>query len=449
MSLVNEPDKISPEKIFKISEINRLAKNLLQSHLPKLWISGEVSNFIEATSGHWYFSLKDSQAQIKCTMFRGHNQFASIKPKNGDLIEAFGSVSIYEARGDYQINLEQLREAGTGDLFEKFVELKNKLENAGYFKDINKKKIPLFPKNIGIISSSTGAALQDVLSIFEKTRKYHGVIIYPSVVQGKEAAKQLCKALQVANQRNEVDLIILCRGGGSIEDLWPFNEEELVFEIAKSKLPVISGVGHETDFTLCDFVSDVRAPTPTGAAAMAVENIGKIDEYITYYRLAMKKILKNIMSNNEQKLDFLEKRLISPKEKLIYHTNNLTKISKLLKHKINIKLIDIQKQIVTLQKRIQPPTKILKQNELQLIRFLKSLQLNLKKYFNEKQTQLKSQHEKIEILSPKNIMAKGYSIVYNNGKLIKNFSDVQLNDTIDIHLHLGRILGEVKDTKKT
>ena len=449
MSLVNEPDKISPEKIFKISEINRLAKNLLQSHLPKLWISGEVSNFTEATSGHWYFSLKDSQAQIKCTMFRGHNQFASIKPKNGDLIEAFGSVSIYEARGDYQINLEQLREAGTGDLFEKFVELKNKLENAGYFKDINKKKIPLFPKNIGIISSSTGAALQDVLSIFEKTRKYHGVIIYPSSVQGKEAAKQLCKALQVANQRNEVDLIILCRGGGSIEDLWPFNEEELVFEIAKSKLPVISGIGHETDFTLCDFVADVRAPTPTGAATMAVENIGKIDEYITYYRLAIKKILKNIMSNNEQKLDFLEKRLISPKEKLIRHTNNLTKISKLLKHKINIKLMDIQKQIVTLQKRIQSPTKILKQNELELIRYLKSLQQNLKKNFNEKQTQLKSQHEKIEILSPKNIMAKGYSIVYNNGKVIKNFSDVQLNDTIDIHLHLGRILGEVKDTKKT
>ena len=305
------------------------------------------------------------------------------------------------------------------------------------------------PKNIGIISSSTGAALQDVLSIFEKTRKYHGVIIYPSAVQGKEASKQLCKALQVANQRNEVDLIILCRGGGSIEDLWPFNEEELVFEIAKSKLPVISGVGHETDFTLCDFVADVRAPTPTGAAAMAVENILKIDEYITHYVLAMKKILKNIMSNNEQKLDFLEKRLISPKEKLIHHRNNLTKISKLLTHKMNIKLMNIQKQIVTLQKRIQPPTRTLKQNELELIRYLKSLQLNLKKYFNEKQTQLKSQHEKIEILSPKNIMAKGYSIVYNSGKVIKNFSDVQLNDTIDIHLHLGRILGEVKDTKKT
>ena len=155
------------------------------------------------------------------------------------------------------------------------------------------------------------------------------------------------------------------------------------------------------------------------------------------------------MSNNEQKLDFLEKRLISPKEKLIHHTNNLTKISKLLTHKMNIKLMDIQKRIVMFQKRIQPPTRTLKRNELELIRYLKSLQLNLKKYFNEKQTQLKSQHEKIEILSPKNIMAKGYSIVYNNGKVIKNFSDVQLNDTIDIHLHLGRILGKVKDTKKT
>jgi predicted PolB exonuclease-like 3'-5' exonuclease len=224
---------IDAEKVFEISEINRIVKNILLSHLEKVWIGGEVSNFVEASSGHWYFSLKDSSAQIRCTMFKGYNHLSSITPKNGDQIEAFGAISLYEARGDYQINIEQVREKGTGNLFEKFVQLKDKLEKLGLFNEENKLPIPAYPKNIGIITSASGAALRDVLSVLNKQQNYNQIVIYPSAVQGKEAADEISSAISIANAQKMVDVLILCRGGGSIEDLWSIgnsdsSEKELI-----------------------------------------------------------------------------------------------------------------------------------------------------------------------------------------------------------------------------
>jgi exodeoxyribonuclease VII large subunit len=213
----NENLMIDEEKILKVSEVNRIVKNLLQTKIPKLWISGEISNFVEASSGHWYFTLKDSNAQIRCTMFKGQNSSVTIKPKAGDSIEAFGSVSLYEPRGDYQINLEKIREAGAGNLFEKFLELKMKLEKQGLFDESRKKILPEYPTRVGVITSPSGAALHDVISTLYKNNSPIQTFIYPTAVQGLEAAKKIIKAIEIANERMDVQVLILCRGGGSIE----------------------------------------------------------------------------------------------------------------------------------------------------------------------------------------------------------------------------------------
>jgi exodeoxyribonuclease VII large subunit len=438
----------SKEKIYKVSEINRVVKNLLQEKIPKLWINGEVSNFIQASSGHWYFTLKDKQAEIRCTFFKGQNQFSKIQPKNGDLIEAFGNVSIYEARGTYQINLEQIREIGTGSLYEQFIKLKNKLEKKGFFEDSKKLTIPLYPKKIGIITSSTGAALRDVLSVFAKASNYHELTIFPSLVQGLDAAHQLSNAIKIANNDYDLDLIIICRGGGSIEDLWPFNEEALVYALAESEIPIISGVGHETDFTLCDFVSDIRAPTPTAAATMATEKTSQIDDYLNHYSQTIQKIMRTIFLNNSQKIDFLEKRLTSPQEKLMFYKDHLLKLIKDLTYQVNQKIIFSNREVEFLNKRISLPSEKINQAKYELNFLNQSLMNKVVISLDSKKQILKLIQEKINILNPKNIMAKGYSIVYNKNIILKDSNNLKQGDLLKIRLHSGEISAQTKDVKK-
>ena len=448
MSSNNHTNLVDAEKVFAISEINRIVKNILLSHLEKVWIGGEVSNFVEASSGHWYFSLKDSSAQIRCTMFKGYNTFSSISPKNGDQIEAFGAVSLYEARGDYQINIEQIREKGTGNLFEKFLQLKDKLEKLGLFDEENKLNIPTFPKNIGIITSASGAALRDVLSILNKEQNYNQIIIYPSSVQGKEAADEICSAINKANAHQIVDVLILCRGGGSIEDLWSFNEEKVVQAIAQSRLPIISGVGHETDFTLTDFVADMRAPTPTAAASVIQDRLSKLDEFFEHYLSTLQKNITNLLKNKNQELDYLEKRIVSPKDKLKRSQEFIDSLKKQFITLLRKEFLAAEKEINSLHKRLLAPQEKIKQAEERIKNYKKALLSNVFRIIKEHQSKINFIDEKLNILNPKNILAKGYSIVYNKTDVVKDSNKVNLNDTLDIQLHSGALLVQVKNNKK-
>ena len=448
MSSNNHTNLVYAEKVFEISEINRIVKNILLSHLEKVWIGGEVSNFVEASSGHWYFSLKDSSAQIRCTMFKGYNHLSSITPKNGDQIEAFGAISLYEARGDYQINIEQVREKGTGNLFEKFLQLKDKLEKLGLFNEENKLPIPAYPKNIGIITSASGAALRDVLSVLNKQQNYNQIVIYPSSVQGKEAADEICSAISIANAQKMVDVLILCRGGGSIEDLWSFNEEKVVHAIAQSSLPIISGVGHETDFTLTDFVADMRAPTPTAAASVIHENLNKLDEYFEYYLSNLQKNISNLLKNKNQELDFLEKRMVSPKDKLKRSQEFIDSLRKQFTTILKNQFFNAEKEIDILRKRLLAPQEKIKRAEDRIKNAKKNLHFTALRSINEQQSKINFIDEKLNILNPKNILAKGYSIVYNGTDVVKDSDKVDLNDILDIQLHSGTLLVQVKNNKK-
>ena len=271
------------EKVFSVSELNRLVKDVLHSNFSLIWIKGEISGFSSYSSGHWYFKLKDKEAQVDCVMFAGKNHRVKWQPQNGDLVEVQCQVSIYEANGKYQLIIESLQKAGLGELFEKYLQLKNKLQQDGLFDDASKKNIPRIPKSIGVVTSPDGAVLKDIITTLLRRNKTVSIVIYPTLVQGENAPEGISNAINIANIRKEVDTLIICRGGGSIEDLWSFNGEIVANAIFKSELPIISAVGHETDFTIADFVADERAPTPTAAAEIVSEGLQEIKETIDFY----------------------------------------------------------------------------------------------------------------------------------------------------------------------
>ena len=401
--MINEEASDS-QKIFSVTEINRMVKNVLQHNFQIIWIKGEVSNFISAASGHWYFSLKDSGAQVRCAMFRGSNNKIDWIPKNGDLIEARAQVGLYEARGEYQLNIEYIQRAGMGALFEKFNQLKIKLEGLGLFDEASKKPIVGYPSSIGVITSPDGAVLKDVISTLRRRNKYVSIIVYPTLVQGEAAAEEIIKALNIANTRNEVDTINLCRGGGSIEDLWAFNSEALAFEIFNSSIPIISAVGHQTDFTISDFVSDIRAATPTAAAELISESLDQVVSQIETYKKTMSKIIKEKLQYLFQKIDTYEKRLVSPSQKLLMRLEVTSNLKKRLKFNFEKKLDGYKNIISGLQQSL--------------------LHLN-----------------------PNSILSRGYSIIFDKNKnIINSSSKVASDDKISIQFHRGNAKAKITDS---
>ena len=382
-------------KIFSITEINKLVKELLQDNFPSIWVKGEISNFIEASSGHWYFSLKDNDAQVRCTMFRGKNNEVNWVPKNGDLIEAQCKIGLYEQRGDYQLNISSLQQAGLGKLFEEFNQLKQKLNIEGLFDEENKKPLPTHPNVIGVITSPDASVLRDVITTLKRRNKSLGVIIYPTPVQGKFAPQGIIEAIKLANQRNEVDVLIVCRGGGSIEDLWSFNDELVAREIFSSIIPIISAVGHQTDITISDFVADLRAPTPTAAAEIISTSYEELLGNLDHFKSSLSNLIKNKIEQLTQKIDFLEKGLISPNQKIA--------------------------------------------SQYDLILALKNrLQLTINSQLEKYQEQIKSYKQNLNHLNPNEILSRGYSIILNqNKKIINNASDMSVSDKIKIKFHEG------------
>jgi exodeoxyribonuclease VII large subunit len=301
-----------PREILSVGDLNRAIAASLEDHFDTVWVSGEISNFKAYDSGHWYFSLKDEEGQIRCVMFRGRNGQVGFMPQSGDLVEVSASLGMYVPRGDIQLTIQTLRRAGMGGLYEAFLKLKAKLAKEGLFDEERKREIPTHPRSIGIITSPQAAALKDVLSTLARRAPHIPIVIYPSLVQGPDAPAGIIAALKAANQENAenaVDVILLVRGGGSIEDLWAFNDEQLAYAIANSNIPVVSGVGHETDFTIADFVADLRAPTPTSAAELAAPRKDQLLQELDAIRLALLQRVNQRVEREAQTLDQLALRL--------------------------------------------------------------------------------------------------------------------------------------------
>ena len=400
-----ESDLAKPQKILSVSELNRLARNVLEQQFPLFWVSGEVSNFTRAASGHWYFSLKDSTAQVKCVMFKGRNSYIDFTPREGDKIEARCTVTLYEARGDFQLTVDYVQRAGLGALFEAFERLKIKLEHEGLFDPAFKKAIPRYPNTIGVVTSPDAAALRDVLSTLKRRNPNVKVIIYPTPVQGKTAAALIAKAIHTANARAECDTLIICRGGGSMEDLWQFNEEIVARAIDDSAIPTISGVGHETDFTICDFVADLRAATPTAAAELACQDMQNIKKQLHHLWGRLVRRMDTGLQSSAQRLDYLSRRLISPNQQII---NKMQQIN-LLRNRMDIGLQGI-----------------LKSHQQHVLRLQNSL------------TQL----------NPNNVLARGYAMVQDaTGNIVSDANQLKPAQKIHITFASGSADAAVTDSK--
>ncbi|WP_114651916.1 exodeoxyribonuclease VII large subunit [Polynucleobacter necessarius] len=296
-------------EILSVGDLNRAIASSIEERLDAVWVSGEISNFKAYDSGHWYFSLKDEEGQIRCVMFRGRNGQVGFMPQSGDLVEVAANVGFYVPRGDIQLTVQSMRRAGMGGLYEAFLKLKAKLAKEGLFDVENKRPIPTHPRSIGIITSPQAAALKDVLSTLARRAPHIPIVIYPTLVQGPDAPAGIISALKAAEKENAVDVILLVRGGGSIEDLWAFNDEQLAYAIAQSSIPIVSGVGHETDVTIADFVADLRAPTPTGAAELAAPRRDQMLQELDAIMQALLQRVSQRVEREAQTLDQLALRL--------------------------------------------------------------------------------------------------------------------------------------------
>lgn len=396
------PSSQPTRKVLTVSELNRFARNLLEQSFPLFWVSGEISNLTRAASGHWYFSLKDSGAQVRCVMCKGRNRYLDWMPKEGDKVEARATVTLYEARGEFQLTVEFLQRAGLGALFEAFEKLKSKLQAEGLFDAAIKKSLPLHPKSIGIVTSPAAAALRDVLSTLKRRMPNIPVIIYPTPVQGKGAARSIADAIDQASERAECDVLIICRGGGSIEDLWQFNEESVARAIADCRIPTISGVGHETDFTICDFVADIRAATPTAAAELVTPSREAMLQGINRLELQLSRNIQFLLQQRQQMLDYLARRLISPLQLIAQQKTQLVQMAYRLDSTFNRKLQVKQHHILRLAQNLQH-------------------------------------------LNPQAVLTRGYAYVQDNsGAFIANSEQVRGGD--DVKLTFGQGWAEAKIT---
>ncbi|QJR15982.1 exodeoxyribonuclease VII large subunit [Usitatibacter palustris] len=314
--------------VITVAELNRRARELLEGEFRMLWVAGEISNVKLAPSGHWYFGLKDAAASVDCAMFQSRARFLDFKPVNGQQVEVRARVTLYEPRGSYQLVVDEMRKAGLGALYEAFEKLKARLDAEGLFAAERKRPLPEYPRAIGIVTSPAAAALRDVLTTLARRAPMVPVILYPAPVQGEGAGARIAAAIAVANARAECDVLVVCRGGGSLEDLWAFNEEVVARAIAASAIPVVSGVGHETDFTIADFAADLRAPTPTAAAAAASPDRDSLCEMVAQMQRRLSRDLERLLETSAQRLDRAARRLLTPDERIARHREALDRLAR-------------------------------------------------------------------------------------------------------------------------
>lgn len=436
------------KNIYSVSSLNRAAKSLLENSLGVVWLSGEISNLTMAVSGHWYFTLKDHNAQIKCAMFRGNNSRVGFTPKFGQQVLVRGKLSLYEARGDYQLIVETMAPEGDGLLKQQFEELKCQLAGQGLFSENSKKPLPEIIKCVGIVTSSTGAALHDILSVLKRRDPRLKVVIYPSQVQGQGGAESIAAQIALANQRNECDLLIVGRGGGSLEDLWNFNEAQVAYAIYHSTLPIISAVGHEVDVTISDFVADVRAATPSAAAELVSKNKTFVATQLNNLITRLKQSMLNQLQRRAHQHHLLKQTLLQqdPKHKLQQKTQYLDELTLRLQHAITQKLQHQQSLATQLDNRLQQASpihtiSIEQQKQQQLTHRLK--QAITAKLTTSEQI-LQHQIEQLNAYSPLATLARGYAIVKDDkSKVVTDSKQLQAQQQISVQLEKGNIIAEV------
>ena len=441
MSELFAPSSIS------VSELNALAKALLEDHLAGLWIAGEVSNLTRAASGHYYFSLKDSRAQVRCAMFKGAAARLAKPLKEGDHIEVAGKISIYEARGEFQITVNEVRLKGLGQLYEAYERLKAQLQAEGAFAAERKKPLPARAQCIGIVTSLAAAALRDVVTTLKRRAPEIPVIVYPTAVQGAGSEFQIAQAIKTASQRAECDVLIVCRGGGSIEDLWAFNEEPVVRAIEVCPIPVVSGVGHETDFTLADFVADVRAPTPTGAAELVSPNRQESLHRLAQAKGRLKTVLEQRYFDTSQKLDWLARQIRHPRQKLDEQRTYIHKLAQTLSYSMtqNVRAhtARFERQTQALQ-HYRPDISVYRQD---INRFQTTLSHAFRQLLAQRRQNLTAQTTLLEAVSPQQILERGFSVVKNTrGQVIRNANALKQGQKLHITFADGET--DVRVTKE-
>ena len=432
-------------RIFSVRELNFAAKQLIESGLPLLWVRGEISNFVCAASGHWYFSLKDEQAQVRCVMFRHKSQYLDWQPKNGAQVEVLALPSLYEARGEFQLTLEQMRPAGMGALYEAFERLKKKLEVEGLFAESRKRPLPLFPTQIGIVTSPQAAALRDVLTTLAKRMPGLPLVLYPTPVQGAGSAQKIADAIMLANKRKECEVLILCRGGGSIEDLWSFNEEIVARAIAASAIPIVCGVGHETDFTIADFVADQRAATPTAAAQAAVPERQELLQRLQQIEQHMKRSTVRQLERAMQQLDYLQRRLVHPAQRAHQQLQHLGQLQQRLQTALTHTMQNNNWRWQALQQRLRatrPDWTKLENRQIELgRRWHELMHLALERYDHR----LVAAQQHLQHLDPQQVLARGYSMVRNEqGAVVVDSASLALGAPLEITFARGWAQVEVK-----
>ena len=400
---------ISNKNFLSVGELTRQVKEILEGSFFQLWVEGEISNFIHHSSGHMYFTLKDNEAEIRCVMFKGNNQYLHFKPENGMKILLNGRISVYAPRGQYQLVATRLEPAGLGTLFLAFEALKKELSAAGLFSDEFKKQLPKIPQTIGLITSKTGAAVQDMINVLGRRAPYVNLILRPTLVQGDTAAADIVNAIQEMDTSGELDLIIIGRGGGSLEDLWPFNEEKVACAIFNCQTPTISAVGHETDITIADLVADLRAPTPSAAAELAAPSIEELTQALIAIDEKIAILLEHKLEYYWQKMDHIQDRFsLQRPDTLIKGMNNFnTHLSVMMKQSILMKL---------------------------------QLQFG----------QLEKLQAELSVLNPKSILDRGYAIATTeSGQIIHSPDELKMGEMFNLQLAKGILAARKEKNTKT
>jgi exodeoxyribonuclease VII large subunit len=426
--------------VLTVSALNQAVARILERTFPLAWVSGEISNFTRAASGHWYFTLKDDAAQVKAVMFRGRAQYAGFMPREGDQVEVRALVTLYAPRGDYQLNVEAIRRAGVGNLYEAFLRLKERLTAEGLFDAERKRRPPAFARVIGIVTSLQAAALRDILTTLRRRAPHVRVILYPAPVQGEGAAQKITDAINTASARAECDVLLVCRGGGSIEDLWSFNHEDVARAIAACSMPVISGVGHETDFTIADFAADLRAPTPTAAAEMA--SAARDDWMATLEMHAddLTRALRRRLSDTAQSLDWMSRRLISPSTTIEHERLKLRGLHLRLAHATRTPLSRARYALMHLGTRLRGKLPDTAAQRVQLADNSRRIHASVATNTAQRRQALVSLHSQLELLNPQRTLERGYAIVTDaRGKIVRAPKDLHAREILTMRLAKGTV----------
>lgn len=435
-------------RVLSVTELNRSVRLLLEQTLPLAWVAGEISNLTVAASGHWYFALKDKQAQVRCVMFRSRSMALDFRPQEGMQVELRATPALYEARGEFQLNVDFMRRAGLGALFEQFERLKARLAAEGLFASERKRALPAFPRRIGIVTSPAAAALRDVLTTLRRRMPGIEVVLYPTPVQGEGAALQIAQALRKAGERAEVELLIVCRGGGSIEDLWAFNEEVVARAIVASPLPVISGVGHETDVTIADFVADRRAPTPTAAAELASPNRAELSARLQQLLRRLTRDVERTLQSGGQRLDYAARRLVHPGQRLEKQRLLLRQLQGRLRQAWQRRSEQAEWRVAAAAQRLPQLRPDVATLQLRRRQLQQRMQTALQRRLELAQLQLQHLALRLQQLSPDAVLQRGYSIVETaDGSVISDATQLQPEQTLRLRLAKGRAGVKVTDVE--